>query len=643
MEPLKPSLKPNSSPRIEASTAFLHQSRTLPSGPLSRSLAIDPETIDKEKRTVEVAISSEFPVQREFGIEVLDHSPESINLTRMNRAPLLDNHDRGRQIGVVEACWLGSDRRLRARVRFSRSKAAEEIWQDVLDGIRVNVSLSYLPHLMVPEYGPNGEERYRIISWEPYEVSSVSVPADPTVGVGRSSPEKTLLTIKGKKMDPVIDETGADLDKGGNAEHQRSLLPAEPRDPLGPERKRVADIMALGDTHNQRSLAQQAVQAGYTVAQTQAMILQRMAPQSLSQSAADDQSRDLPNFKQPGQDMSKLGVKPEEIQSYSLMRAINAMATGNWKEAGFERSISLAIADASKKDARGLFVPHESLFQRQLEKKTPGKGGVLVETDLRIDQFVDTLRNKAMIGRLGARVLSGLQGDLAIPRKTSGTNFYWLDEDNEPEDSDFDFSTLGLSPKTIAGAIGVTRRLRKQSSLSVENLMRQDMIEGIAVAIDYAQLRGTGLNNMPLGLLNQPGLQGATYADKAEWDHIVDMETAIAEANADESGMAYLTSPTQRGKAKKTQVFANTGERLWQDNNVNGYRSFATNQMPSDAWLFGDWSQIITAMWGVLDINIDTAKKAGSDGVIMRIFQDVDTAARRLESFSCLRKAAAGG
>jgi HK97 family phage major capsid protein len=637
----KPSLTPNSLPKIETSTAFLHQSRTLASAPLSRSLEIDSTTIDKERRTVEAAISSEFPVQREFGVEVLDHSPESINLTRMKRAPLLDNHDRGLQIGVVEACWLGPDRRLRARVRFSRNPAAELIWQDVLDEIRVNVSLSYLAHLMVPEYGPNGEERYRIISWEPYEVSSVSVPADPTVGVGRSLPEKTLITIKGKSMDPVIDETGADLNDG-TKDQQRSL-PAEPRDPLGPERKRVADIMALGNTHNQRALAEQAVNAGYTVAQTQSMILARMAPQPLSQHGADDQARDLPNFKTPGQDMGKLGVKPEEMQTYSLMRAINAMATGNWKEAGFERSISLAIADASKKDARGLFVPHESLFQRQLEKKTPGKGGVLVETDLRLDQFTDTLRNKAMIGRLGARVLSGLQGDLAIPRKTSGTNFYWLDEDNEPEDSDFDFSTLGLSPKTIAGAIGVTRRLRKQSSLSVENLMRQDMIEGIAVAIDYAQLRGTGLNNMPLGLLNQPGLQGATYDDRAEWDHIVDMETAIAEANADESGMAYLTSPTQRGKAKKTQVFANTGERLWQDNTVNGYRSFATNQMPSDAWLFGDWSQIITAMWGVLDINIDTAKKAGSDGVIMRIFQDVDTAARRLESFSCLRKKIASG
>lgn len=417
---------------------------------------------------------------------------------------------------------------------------------------------------------------------------------------------------------------------------QRSLPGA---DPLKAERQRVQDIIALGDTHNQRSLAQEAISKGYSVQQVQSMLLGRMAPQALETPGVEGEQRDLPNFKQAGQNMRELGVAEKEMQSYSLMRAINAMATGNWKDAGFEREISLAIADAAKKDARGLYVPHEAIFSRQLEKKTPGKGGVLVDTDLRIDQFTDVLRNKAMIGRLGARVLSGLQGDIAIPRKTSGTNFYWLDEDDEPEFSDFDFSTLALTPKTIAGALVVTRRLRKQSSLSVENLMRQDMIEGIAVAIDKAQITGTGKNNQPLGLLNQIGIPGSTYDSAVNWDSVVDMETAIAAANADEAGMAYLTSPTQRGVAKKTQVFANTGERLWdRDNTVNGYRAFATNQVPSDAWIFGDWSQIITALWGVVDVNVDTAAKAGSDGLVLRIFQDVDTNARRLESFNVLRK-----
>lgn len=613
--------------------------RQFEGSPVSRSVEIDLSTIDLERRTVEVAISSEYPVFREEigGIEVLDHEPSSINLSRMNRAPLLDNHNRNGQIGRVEACWLDPDRRLRARIRFSKNPGPELIWLDVIDDIKVNVSLSYLVHIFVPEYGPDGAERFRAISWEPYEVSIVSVPADPTVGKGRSLSEKHITTVRGPRMDPEneVQEPSTTVDA------QRSLLPATPRDPLANERRRVADIMTLGETHGQRALATDAIQRGLTVEQTAAAILASNNPRPLENGQPQDKARDLPSFLGPGQKMEELGVKPQELQTYSMMRAIEAMASGNWKHAGFERSISLAIADASKKEARGLFVPHETIFQRQLEKKTPSKGGVLVDTDLRIDQFVDVLRNKAMIGRLGARVLSGLVGDISIPRKTNGTNFYWLDEDDEPEFSDFDFSTLNLQPRTIAGAIAVTRKLRKQSSMSVESLMRQDMIEGIAVAIDAAQLKGTGLNNQPLGLLNQVGLPGFTYADKVDWDDIVDMETMIANANADEAGMAYLTSPTQRGVAKKTQVFANTGERLWgADNTVNGYRAFATNQMPADAWLHGDWSQIITALWGVLDLNVDKSTKAGTDGLVLRIFQDVDTQARRLESFSCLRKAA---
>lgn len=608
--------------------------------PVSRSLEIDLESLDLERRTVEVAISSEYPVFRAEieGIEVLDHEPSSINLSRMSRAPLLDNHDRLAQIGIVEACWLDPDRRLRARVRFSKNPAAELIWLDVIDGIKVNVSLSYLVHIFVPEYGPDGAERFRAISWEPYEVSIVSVPADPSVGVGRSLNETHITVVRG----PLMSTENTEVTEQPVVEGQRSL-PATPRDPLANERRRVADIMTLGETHGQRALANDAIQRGLTVEQTTAAILATLNPRPLENGQPKDNARELPSFLGPGQNMDELGVQKKELQSYSMMRAIEAMATGNWKHAGFERSISLAIADASKKEARGLFVPHETLFQRQLEKKTPSKGGVLVDTDLRIDQFTDTLRNKAMIGRLGARVLSGLVGDIAIPRKTNGTNFYWLDEDEEPELSDFDFSTLNLSPKTIAGAISVTRKLRKQSSMSVESLMRQDMIEGIAVAIDAAQLKGTGLNNQPLGLLNQTGLPGLTYDTAVDWDHVVDMETMIANSNADESDMAYLTSPTQRGIAKKTQVFANTGERLWgADNTVNGYRAFATNQMPSDAWLHGDWSQIITALWGVLDLNVDKATKAGTDALILRIFQDVDTQARRLESFSCLRKKQAG-
>ncbi|MFG9976454.1 phage major capsid protein, partial [Pseudomonas aeruginosa] len=87
--------------------------------------------------------------------------PDSIDLTRLHAgAPLLDQH--WRQIGVVEKAWLDGDRKLRALVRFSRGQYAEEIWQDVADGIRRNISCGYLVHEMVLERSENGLDHYRV-------------------------------------------------------------------------------------------------------------------------------------------------------------------------------------------------------------------------------------------------------------------------------------------------------------------------------------------------------------------------------------------------------------------------------------------------------------------------------------------------
>lgn len=139
---------------------------------------------DDDARTVELSFSSEEPVARWEGLEILDHAPGSIRTERLqNGAPLLMDHNTRDQIGVVESVKFGSDRKGRAVVRFSRSTRADDIYRDVVDGIRVNVSVGYLIH----ETRKEGEDSYRVTDWEPYEISIVSVPADATVGVGRAA------------------------------------------------------------------------------------------------------------------------------------------------------------------------------------------------------------------------------------------------------------------------------------------------------------------------------------------------------------------------------------------------------------------------------------------------------------------------
>ena len=154
-------------------------------GELRRSMEVS--SFDADKRTVELAFSSEFEGMRWFGVEILDHDPNSIRLDRLrDGGALLVDHDWSDQVGVVESVTIGADRRGRAVVRFGRSERANEIFQDVVDGIRRHVSVGYRVHDAKLVETRDGVDVFRITDWEPLEISLVSVPFDHSVGIGRS-------------------------------------------------------------------------------------------------------------------------------------------------------------------------------------------------------------------------------------------------------------------------------------------------------------------------------------------------------------------------------------------------------------------------------------------------------------------------
>lgn len=616
--------------------------REIQGGKLKRDLSPVTGSIDKEARTVVLSASSEYPVARWFGMEVLDHSESSVDLTRLRGgAPYLLQHNAwSGEIGAVLEAWI-EERRLHVKLKLSRSEKAEEIWQDLLDGIRRNVSIGYIPLEMTLERTVGNLEFYRVTRWEPFEVSSVSVPADPTVGLGRSHEvTQNTIIVRGSNM------TGTNTPAVDNGTVETRSQPSPivfGGDALATERQRSADIFALGQRFNQPELAQEAIQKGYSPDQVRGLILERQTGSApLTPQPLKAEERELPGFTKDVSARS-LGLSDKEIGQYSLMRAINAAADNDWSKAGLERQVSLALADTLKKESRGFYVPHD-LLMRGMSKGEPGKGGALVDTDLRLDEFVDILRNKTVMAKMGMRMLGGLVGDLDLPKKISGGSFYWLGEGDNVNLSDFDLTTLPMSPKTIAGGIPVTRRLRKQAARSIESLIIEDLMDGLGVAIDLGVLNGPGTGNHLTGLLNQAGIPliefdgpGLTYG-KA-----VDMRTKVASFNAATGALGYLTSVTQSGLAQQTEKFANTGRTVWEEGKVNGYRAEDTNQMPDDTWLFGDFSQVVMGLWGVMDLKVDTSTLAGSDGLVLRVFQDVDSTVRGKSSFCMAKKKVVAG
>lgn len=616
--------------------------RTLKIGKQTRGFTIRKADVDAEKRTVALSFSSEEPVERWFGIEILDHSSaDSVDLRRLKRGgALLIDHDVRNQVGVIEEVLIDTaDRKGRAIVRFGRSAKAEEIFQDVLDGIRTNVSVGYTIDDIVLEKEEKGKlPVYRATRWTPYEISLVSVPADINVGIGRGESEgerEFKITIPETTETSNKEETKMEEKKEVNVE----VLRDEARKA---ELERVREIRAIGKAHKFEDLADIFISEGRGVDEFKTAILNEMRK----------------NLK-PVDTTADIGMSRKETKQFSFIRAINAMATNNWKDAEFERECSEAVAKKLNRVPQGIFVPNDVLT-RDLTKGTAADGGYTVATELLAASFIELMRNRMMTRRLGATVLSGLVGDIAIPKQTGGATAYWVAESAAPTGSQQAFGQVALTPKTVGAFTDISRKLLLQSSIDVENLVRTDLATVLALAIDLAAINGSGANNQPTGILNASGVNLVAIGANGgapTYSHIVSMETEVAVDNADVGNLAYLTNAKVRGVLKTTQRFTSTDTPVWTDGQepgfgmVNGYRAAVSNQVPSNltkgtgtnlsAILYGNWADLIIGEWGALDILVDPYTGGAAGTVRVRVLQDVDIALRNAESFAVIKDAIA--
>ena len=635
-------------------------SRHLQTGRTERALLVERQVIDVAARTVTLAFASETPYERYWGVEILDCTATSMRTSRLRSgANLLCDHSSTDVVGVVESVEIGADRLARAVVRFGKSVRAEEVFQDVVDGIRRNVSVGYMIHKAQLVETKDGLETYRVTDWEPFEISLVSVPADASVGVGRSAAPDAAqkdLTVQvtvwqtdpetetETEDDAVEPMDGAPADAAGPAEktltptprtHTKANTMPAPIEVVE-KRNHAAEISAIAAAiPGGADLAMRAIQDGKTVEE-----FQQIAIKALS-------SKPVPT--------SDIGLSAVELKNYSVMRAINAMANPGdraaQEAAGFERAASEAVGKKMGKTARGFFLPSD-VQKRDLTAGTANAGGYSVATDILPQDFISMLRNAMVIDQLGVRMLSGLVGSVAIPKQSGAATAYWVAENTAPTESQQLLGQVTMTPKTVGAYTDISRRLLLQSSIDVENMVQSDLAQVLGLAIQQAAISGSGASNQPSGLLTliTPSVIGGATGLAPTWQNMIDLETAVATANADVGSMGYLTNAKVRGKLKSTQKFASTnGQPIWDAGNmpINGYRAAITNGVPSNltkstsvgicsAMLFGNFSDLIIGMWGSLDLMVDpyTGSTAGTIRVVT--LQDVDVAVRNVESFATM-------
>jgi HK97 family phage major capsid protein len=559
-----------------------------------------------------IAISSEEPVERSFGMEVLEHSEEAIDLSFLasGRAPLLLDHDPKNQVGIIESVELDSEsRRLRAKVRFGRNGIAAEAFDDVVDGIKANISVGYAINKMEKR----GKDTYVAKSWRPVEASLVSIPADVTVGVGRSDELSTITVTENSKVIPMENvENAVDV----------AAVQAEARKA---EQKNAAQIVELGARHNQSDMAQKAIRDGKSIEEFRGELLESIGSEKALQS-------------------EEIGMSDKEVKRFSLLRAINALANPHDRRAqeaaAFEFECSRAASDQYGRSAQGVMLPADVLRNWKRDLNSTDEAALFTD-DFRGGEFIDVLRNASSVMQAGARLLNGLSGDVKIPKKATAAASSWVTEGNPVSESEMTVSSVSMVPRHLGAFTDATRQLLQQSDLSIEALIRDDLAQAIALAIDLGALHGDGTGGAPTGIKNTAGINTVDFGTPPPilvptFSQVVEMETKVAEDNALRGNLAYIMNSSMVGALKTTEKATGTAQFVVEPGGtVNGYRAIVSNQAASGDAYFGNFDDLLVGFWSGLDILVDPYAGATSGNVRIIAMQTCDVAVRHAVSF-CL-------
>ena len=609
---------------------------------LYRLFGLDQKAINEDKRTVNLAFSSEEPYDRSFGTEILSHNPQDVDFSFIasGKAPLLLNHDLEKQIGVIEKANISdADKVGRAVVRFGKSKLADEVFRDVIDGIRSNVSVGY--EIMKMEKIKNDDEdkekpSYRV-NWKPLEASIVSIPADTTVGVGRNRYDNLTDQDNRKEIIEVI--TRENTMEKAKETPKVEQSPVNVEEQIAKARKeetaRIKEISSLGARHNCSDLASKAVNDGVSLAQFRGIVLNKLGEAK------------------PLDKKDAVGLSNKEERDYSIVKAIKAMTTGNWSGAELEKEASDEISRKTGKSPRGIFIPSDIRWQRDLISGASADGGALVATNLLAGSFIEALRARMVVKQAGALVLSGLVGDVAIPAQNAVNSASWVAENAAVTEVNPTYRQVTMAPKTLGTFTDISRHLMHQSTPAIETIVRNDIIQTLSNEVDKKAIQGDGTSNTPTGILNTSGIGSVamgTNGDQATWAKVVETWKEVATDNANIGALGWVTSPLQISRLMSiAKVSSSDSVMIMNDqNNLMGYKVFSTTNSPDNltkgtasgtcsALTFGNFNDLIIGEWGSLDISVDPYTNAAKGGTRIIGLYDVDVAVRHAESFAACK------
>lgn len=625
----------------------------------------------KTERVVRCSISSETPYIRHMAdpesgewvkaLEVLGHKPGEIDDTRMRDGLVIQDTHYGEQIGIMDKPEV-KDGKIVGTIRFGHSQKARDIEADALDGIKRNMSVGYI----VNEYKRDGVDAktglpiFRVTNWTPYEASFVNVPADTNIGVGRNA-NTTENRNDGKTAEAGHPKT-ATTTAPAVGERQTTMK-------LTPEQRQKI-----------RELASAAHVSGEEVAD---ILTSERSFEEIREELLNRREKYLAELaKKPAKPADEAravideGDKTKIRQKYDFAKVLRyyaEVAESKYSsiDIGFEREVSDELAKQTGRAVQGILLPDfignraaANANDGGLTLGTPaynqdaaaggiagigGTGKNIIETLLLAGQFIEALVVALVLReQLGAEVLTGLVGNVAIPKGGSISGGWVTEGQNAPKKNPT-FGQITATPHTYGAYVDITRKLLLQSSFDVQAKILQWLMYACANGLETAAFQGTGADGQPRGLCT--ALTGTAWGNAPTFDKIVDIIAAAKIANSYKPSMKFVGDAGVWAKLAKTRDYEVLTDGAASDaknvgaiggstrlldtatNKLIGRDFVEANLMPAKKLLFGDFTQLTVCLWSGTDIIVDPYANSTNGGLRLVALQDSDILIKRSESF----------
>ena len=593
--------------------------------------------IDEADRTVELSFASEIPVVRDIKgtlyNEILLCSPENVDLSRLNDgAPVLVEHDAMRQVGIVENARVDMDKVCRATVRFSALGTANTIFGMILEGIRPKVSVGY----NILDYYLDGNDLI-VSKWQPYEVSSVSTPADNSVGVGRSLNSNDEITLEDQpQMEPEQKE---------ELVQEVKIIEEAPVEEVQPE---VIEESVVVESEESVEVVE--VEVIEEVQEVQPELVEERSiavtdiQESINKEVEENRIRELQSISSvlgvSTEEAIKNGVSVEDFKR-SLLNKDNKSIDKEIKQMDKKSLIAEGLRSLKgeanelatfEKGTRGYNADLNAMVRSTADTTSTVTAAGLVKEEL-ADAYIRQLLARTVLGELPVTVFGGLagRGNFSIPR-AKGMNpvarFYG--EDEAVSDGFETFDKITLKPRMFAAGIKITKAMLLSNAATeryvTDELLRQ-CSNGLEKAV-FDQIATTVQvqETAAAGTVTEADVQAAIQA--------------LGTANVDINRCVAIVHPAMLAKLRQYAILGNTsavsavaGHRydMWLCDEV---RVLESTFVSSDTILVGDFSELIFTNWNEgQELDFDDTTYRAAQTIAIRSFQYLDVAIAHEESF----------